>query len=166
MSKFTPKFIGMTAIKTAIASATNRETRLKRHMQHVVLSAMYHTVQHGDWTGVTKLIEGTKLLNARLIGYCETHMNATYDKKAGTITFNEGKNAKDIDLETAVKVNWFEHKNAPQDNSKELQEIRDAIAKTLKTSVKADKVAETEQNEILAQIDILIEARNKVAVAA
>ena len=162
MATFTPKFDGAAAIKKAIGSTVSRTNGLKNHNQHVVLSCLYHITIHGDWTLLASLCGDNTLLATRMIGYAEKHMHATFDKKAGRFDYAEGKSADDIDVEAAAKEKWFEFKAPVVDRTKELREIRDAVEKTLKASVKADKVAEIEQTEILATIDALIEQREQV----
>jgi len=157
---FTPKFIGKAAIVKATESVVSRGKAYNRHVQSVVLSCLAHTAQHGDWTLTSELIAANQTMPAKLIGFSERAMNATYDKKTGKFTYNEGASAKDIDMDKTSLENWFEFKAPAIDRTKDLVAIREALAKTLKTSVNANKVEANEESEILATLDALIEVRN------
>lgn len=156
MSTFTPKFVGTAAIKKAIGSTNNRQNALKSHNQSVVLSCLFHVKQHGDWTLLASLCDTNQLLASRMIGYSETHMNATYDKKTKRFDYHEGKSAKDIDVEAAAKQKWFDFKPEQKDTSKTLEEIKASVVKLFATSIKAGKATVDQQAIVSELFDTLI----------
>lgn len=156
MSTFTPKFVGTAEIKKAIGSTGNRQNALKNHNQSVVLSCLFHVKQHGDWTLLASLCDTNQLLANKMIGYAETHMNATYDRKAKRFDYAEGKSAKDIDIDAAAKQKWFEFKPEQKDTSKTLEEIKAGVVKMFAASIKAGKATADQQAIVAELFDTLI----------
>lgn len=156
MSTFTPKFVGTAAIKKAIGSTNNRQNALKNHNQAVVLSCLFHAKEHGDWTLLASLCDTNQLLASKMIGYSETHMNATYDRKTKRFDYLEGKSAKDIDVEAAAKQKWFEFKPEQKDTSKTLEEIKASVVKMFAASIKTEKATAAQQALVSELFDTLI----------
>lgn len=154
-------------IRKAIKSVANRSRTLQRDIQDVAVAVLEHIAEHGDWTLAVEAIEGISvskgIKSAKLTQYFEAMMSATYgtytndkgDEVLGFV-YDENKSHKDINLDMARAVNWFDFKAEPKDNSKDLEEIAEAVAKLLAKSEKAHKVSQAEATELLESVNNVV----------
>jgi hypothetical protein len=160
------QFKTVEGIRAGIKSVLSRGNKWANDVQAVAVACINHAKEHGDWTLSRELVDGiTKVngVNKSKLGlwFC-TFMHADYvenDKGEMMFAFHEGKGVKDIDVEGAYGTNWYDIKPPQKDNSKTLEEVRDAVQKMLATSFKNDKVTEAEGEEVMAVFQRLIEAR-------
>lgn len=159
-----------TGIQKAIKSIVRRSGTLQSDIQAVALACLEHTKQHGDWTLSRELLEGISATKGvkynKLKQWFEAMMAASYVKgpnKEMIFVYDEGRSAKDINLEMAAAVNWWDFKTEPKDNSKELEAIPELVARALAKSLKSGKVSDEEAsaiNEAVKEVVAnLIEAR-------
>ena len=164
----------ITTLEQAVTSVIRRAGTLQNDIQQVSVACLEHCLTHGDYTQITRLIAGIGTRKSQkstaLQGYFEHMMQATLvTDKAGELSFEyaEEKSAKDINIEVASALNWFDYKPAPQDNTKELEAFAEAFSKDIAKSVKTSKVTVEEQaylDEVIANaINELIGQRIPVA---
>lgn len=136
--------IGSTAIAKGIKSCVRRSGTVQASIQHVALSCLAHTIEHADWTLSRDMIEGlTKAKGtktAKLIAWFDAFMQATYDSKTQSFTYDEDMCNADISLEMATAVNWFDFKAPPKDTTKNMHDMISAFAKAGDKSVLTGKV--------------------------
>jgi len=163
-------FSNAEGIRKSIKSVCGRAATLQADIQQVALACLEHTINHGDWTLSRDLIEGISASKgvkfSSLKQWFEAFMHASYTEDGDgnpVFVYDEGKGQADISLEQAKVVMWYDFKPPKRDTSKTLEDIRDSVAKMLKTSLKKGKVDEYESDTIMEVFATLIEAREAEA---
>ena len=165
----------ITTLDKAVTSVIRRTGTLQNDIQQVAIACLQHTVDHGDFTQTARLVEGIgskkSMKSTALLGYFEHMMQATLVRDETTdelrFVYAEGKSAKDINIDIANAINWFDYKPEPTDKTKELEAFAEAFSKDIAKSVKTEKVTVEEQaylDEVIANaINELIGQRVPVA---
>ena len=157
----------------AVASAIRRATGTQNFIQQVALLCLETTLTSGNWTPTADLITGISknrgVKSSKLQQFFEAMMQATFaydsEKKAWGFTYDDDKSAKDINMEMAEAINWFDFKTPPTDNTKELDAIIKQLTKALDASVETNKVSIDERNELVNACNALTIHRAELLAA-
>ena len=161
------KSIVKMGIEKAVSSAIRRTTGAQEFTQDVAIFCLGHIVEHGDWTHAVNLVQGiTKCKGAKsskLRQYFEAMMSASLvynkDEKQWQFIYDEGKGHKDINLEMAEAVKWYDFKAESGDTTKTLEQIAKQVGKMLDASLETDKVTADEATQVNNLLADLLEAR-------
>lgn len=158
------------SIRAGIKSVANRSRTLQADIQTVALACLQHTLDHGDWTIAVEAIEGISaskgVKSSKLTQYFEAMLGATYGKYTNDqgnevlgFVYDEGRSHKDINMDMAEAVKWYEFKADPKDNSKDLEQLQAAFLKMAVKAFEAGKITEQERAVINEMMATLVDAR-------
>lgn len=149
MKLYTSKQDILDATRRVISRVNNAQTEWQR----IALSAIAHCKEHGDKTVPASVIEGITKCNGVTKGkmrqYLEFGLNAVYED--GAFNYLPGKSHRDIDLDMAEAVKWYDFKVESGDTSKDLLALFEAFHKAAQRSLAKEKVTQ-------AQIDTIEKA--------
>lgn len=162
MSNLIPQSVRKLGVNGAVDSSIRRVTGANKFTQHAALFALETARDSGDWTPAARHIQGitkcTGTKSAKLKLYYETmlggaefvHDKEAYPEETGHWGFKlpEGFTFKDISLEMASAVFWYDCKAPEKDNTKELSAIAKSAINAATKSVETGKVSEDEVRQI------------------
>lgn len=148
----------------AIRRATNRVNSVQDEWQRIALSTIAHVKEHGDKTVPVAVVEGITACNGVTKGkmrqYLEFGLNATFED--GAFNYLPGKSHRDINLEAAEAVKWYNFKVEAGDTSKDLVQLFEAFHKAAQRSLGKEKVTQ-EQIDIIEKAFVRASKRQESA---
>lgn len=143
MSKFTPKYATLADIDAAITRVTTRERNTYNEMHAINMSVLAHVAQHGDITVAEKRVPAITKSNgvtkAKVRQWFESCLHGTFDH--GKFAYDEGLSHRDIDLQQANAVKWYQFKKEQGDSTpKGIAELYAAFLRTAERSLKLEAI--------------------------
>jgi hypothetical protein len=171
--KISKRFDSVDKIRAGIKSVLNRANTWRNDVQLLAVACINHAHQHGDWTLLRDLVDGITKVDginkSKLKLWAETFMHASLlenDKEEMVFSFAKGKSVKDIDVEGAAAVNWYEFKVVKAEELIDLKAIEEKLHKLIVRGMKQENVTKEQAEIILAGVAGLIEAEAEQAEAA
>lgn len=161
--KVSAKYNTTAKLRAAVAGIGNRIASIRNDIQSMGVAALVHAQEHGDWTILRDLVanvtkcEGVYKTKLTLWAQHATGAALEEDEKGLRFVWPEGKGVKGIDPEVGASINWWEMKSPKRDTSKDIDEIRTALAKMLVASAKADKVEVGLTTQVMAAFDFAVD---------
>lgn len=167
--KISPKYNSVDKMRAGTKSVLSRAINWRKDVQLLGVATLDHAREHGNWTLARDLAEGLTTTNGVNKTACkrwmEHYMHAELtevpNEKTGKtelkFLFDEGKGVKDIDVEGAASVNWFDYKAPPTDKSKNIDQVREALVKLFVASAKTAKIDVALAERVLEGFDTTVE---------
>lgn len=145
------KYKSVASINDAVRRVANRARNTFDEIQMIIVCTLAHVAEHGDITvaesvvaDITK-IEG--ITKSKVKQWFESALHATYESKS--FNYDKGKSHRDIDLEQAAAVKWYNFKaeNAGQ-SAKDLLALFESFHKAAKRSLDKNLVTQDQIDTI------------------
>ena len=145
--KIAKRFDSVEKMRVGIEKVVKKAASWRNDVQLLAVATLNHAHVHGDWTLLRDLVTGVSKTNGvnknKLKQWAEAAMNATFAQNdAGdyVFAFNEGMSVKDIDVEAAASVKWYEFKVERVEEVLDLEAIDDKLAKLLARALKQEAI--------------------------
>ena len=164
--KISAKFNTVDKMRAGIKSVLNRANTWRIDVQLLAVATINHAHEHGDWTLLRDLVVGvTKtdgINKTKLKMWAEEFMNAELVENSdgeSIFAFHKGKGVKDIDVDAAAAVNWYEYKAPKVEEKLDLDTIHGKMAKLMVRAMKQGSIEKEQAELIMAGIQSLCDAQ-------